>query len=128
MEEIGVADVLRDWRLDPVAALAIAVLAAAYLRGLLRFDQQHDRRWPVGRVIWFGGAVVALVVATQSGIGRCNDHASCDQHLLIGMLAPVRAGALGFSHVGPAGGAPGTRRAVRRALHSPVVRFLASRW
>lgn len=124
---ITVADVLTDGELDLVAAAAIAILVAAYVRGLLRFDQRHDRSWPTVRVAWFGGAVACLLLATQTGIGRYgHDRMTVHmvQHLLIGMVAPfalVRAAPVTLALQA---GAPGTRRAVRRALRSRTVRLL----
>lgn len=80
-----------DWRIDPVFAVLVVVLAAGYLAATRRV-RRGGRRWPVARTgCWLAGCTV-LAVATCSGVGRYapamfSVHLAA--HMLIGMLAPV---------------------------------------
>jgi cytochrome c oxidase assembly factor CtaG len=124
VDEVGIGDVIAGWRLDPASALLIAVAALAYGRGVVRLARK-GRAWPRGRSVAWAFALVAAVVATQSGIGRYDTErltVHMVQHLLLAMVVPflaVRAAPLTL--VLQAGG-PATRRYARRALHHRAAR------
>ena len=77
-----------------------AVLLAAlllYLAGVRRFNQEHDTSWSRKRTVSFLGALVIIVLATQSVIGVYDMTLFTDhmvQHLLLIMVA---AGVLAMS-------------------------------
>jgi putative membrane protein len=117
-----------------------ALLAAAYLTGVVRLRSRSPHHWPTGRVVAFlsgcaflavglaapgvvAGAVVGDVVAAVAPVpGPATVHAV--QHLLVGMAAPVGL-ALGAPVRLLLGAAPGSRPVVRTAFRSPVVHALA---
>lgn len=126
MDHVSAGDVLTGWRFDPAAALLIAAAALAYGRGVRRLaDRGH--RWNPRRSLSWAVALVAAVVATQSGIGRYDDERftiHMVQHLLLAMAVPFAAVCAAPLTLALQSGAPGTRRLVRRALHHPVARLL----
>lgn len=127
MAAIGPSEVLLGWRVDPASLLVTATLAVAYGRGVVRFGRQHGRSWPVRRTAWFAFAVVALVVATQSGVGRYDDErmtVHMVQHLLLGMVAPFALVRSAPVTLALQTGEPGTRRLVRGMLHARATRWL----
>jgi cytochrome c oxidase assembly factor CtaG len=109
-------DLLTDWRLDPGAALAVAVLGVSW--EALRRRHPH---WPVGRTVAGVGALLVAVVATQSGLATHDTSsftAHALQHVLLGMVVPVLAAlAAPVTLVLQAADAT-TRAVVRRALRS----------
>jgi cytochrome c oxidase assembly factor CtaG len=126
MADVGLAEVARDWALDP-APLAVVVLGTAvYARSVARLARR-GRRWPVSRSAALSGAAVTVVLATQSGIGRHDDHdltVHMVQHLLLGMVAPFALVAAAPLTLALQTGRPGTRALVRRALHHPLARIV----
>jgi putative copper resistance protein D len=81
-----------NWQFAPIVTGFTAVLAVAYLWGAFRVRKRHPRRpWPLGRTILFLLGLLAINVATQSGIGTYDDTLFWDhmiQHLLLIMVAP----------------------------------------
>jgi putative membrane protein len=81
-----------NWQFAPIVTGFTVVLAAAYLWGAFRVRKRHPRRpWPLGRTILFMLGLLAINVATQSGIGTYDDTLFWDhmiQHLLLLMVAP----------------------------------------
>jgi putative membrane protein len=76
---------------DP-AMLAVTVVAAVLYRAGAGRVAANGNRWPAGRSAAFAGGLVALTVATSSGLARHDTelfsyHAA--QHVLIGMVAPL---------------------------------------
>lgn len=132
MEPLGASEVLLGWQVDPASLVVVSALAFAYVRGVVRFGRQHGaggrgRSWPVGRSVWFAIAVVALVVATQSGVGRYDDERMTIhmlQHLLLGMVAPFALVRSAPVTLALQSGEPGTRHLVRRVLHARATRWV----
>src|ERR1700761_5295388 len=81
-----------NWQFAPVVTAFTAVVAAAYLWGVLRVRRRHPvRPWPLGPPIPFLLGLLVIDVATQSGIGTYDDTLFWDhmiQHLLLLMVAP----------------------------------------
>lgn len=82
--------ILLHWSLDPAMALVIVLAAGCYVIGMQRLARR-GRRWPTARVAAFGSGLVAVAVATQSGLARYDTvlfslHTA--QHVLLGMVAP----------------------------------------
>ena len=128
VSSISVGDVVTGWRLDPAAALGIAVASGAYARGVRRLAAR-GRRWPVARSVSWAAAMVASVLATQSGIGRYDDQRltiHMIQHLLLGMVVPFAAVCAAPLTLALQSGGPGTSGLVRRALRHPVARVLTN--
>lgn len=126
MDHVSAGDVLTGWRFDPGAALLIAAAALAYGRGVRRLAGR-GHRWNPRRSLSWAVAVVAAVVATQSGIGRYEDERftiHMVQHLLLAMVVPFAAVCAAPLTLALQSGAPGTRRLVRQALHHRVARLL----
>ncbi|MCU1453904.1 MAG: copper resistance domain protein, partial [Acidimicrobiales bacterium] len=127
MARISVADVLLDWRFDPAAALLLVTMSAAYATGVARLAHR-GRRWPVGRSLCWLLAVLAGVVATQSGIGRYDGQrftVHMVQHLLLGMVVPFAAVCAAPLTLALQAGGPATRQALRSALRSRWARLLS---
>jgi putative copper resistance protein D len=78
---------------DPAFALLIVVLGVGYALLVRARGLRHpDRPWPAGRSCAFALGLVALAVATQTGIARYDTalfSIHMLQHLLIGMVAPL---------------------------------------
>src|ERR1700761_4416572 len=81
-----------NWQFAPVVTAFTAVVAAAYLWGVLRVRRRHPvRPWPPGRTILFLLGLLVIDIATQSGIGTYDDTLFWDhmiQHLMLIMIAP----------------------------------------
>src|SRR3984885_4955719 len=112
-----------NWQFAPIVTAFTALVAAAYLWGVLRVRRRHPRRpWPLWRTIPFLLGLLVINVATQSGVGTYDDTLFWDhmiQHLLLLMVAPPL---LVF-------GAPVTllMHASRNPLHTWVKRIVRSR-
>jgi putative copper resistance protein D len=123
---VTAGDLALDWRLDAPAALAVLVAAVAYGRGVRRLAAR-GRRWPVPRRVAFAGALAAVVVATQSGIGRWEGErftVHMVQHVLLGLVAPLLVVLSAPVTLALQSGGPATRAALRRALHGRAGRVL----
>jgi cytochrome c oxidase assembly factor CtaG len=112
-----------NWQFAPIVTAFTALVAAAYLWGVLRVRQRHPRRpWPLRRTIPFFLGLVVINVAAQSGIGTYDDTLYWDhmvQHLMLLMIAPPLLVA----------GQPVTLllHASRNPLHSGVKKLIRSR-
>ena len=128
MADIGFGDVVGGWEFDPASLLVTVAGTVAYGRGV-RDLHRRGHRWSVGRSCSFGAAVMALVVATQSGIGRYDDERftiHMIQHLLLGMVVPFALVCSAPLTLALQSGRPGTRLLVRKALHHPAARLVAN--
>jgi putative copper resistance protein D len=85
-------EALGRWEFAPVVTGLTVAVAALYLWGVFRVARRHPTRpWPLWRTGMFLGGLVAVVVATQSGIGAYDDVLFWDhmiQHLMLIMVAP----------------------------------------
>ena len=81
-----------NWQFAPIVTAFTALVAAAYLWGVLRVRRAHPRRpWPLLRTIPFLLGLLVINLATQSGIGTYDDTLFWDhmiQHLMLIMIAP----------------------------------------
>lgn len=112
---------------DPALLLVTALAAALYALGVRRLGAR-GRRWPAGRTAAFAAGLVALTVATSSGLARedtVSFSAHAAQHVLLGMVAPLLL-ALGapVTLALQAGSRP-TGAVVRGIVHSRPVGLVA---
>src|SRR5487761_867669 len=81
-----------NWQFAPIVTAFTALVAAAYLWGVVRIRRRHPRRpWPLLRTILFLLGLLVIDLATQSGIGTYDDTLFWDhmiQHLMLLMVAP----------------------------------------
>ena len=88
----GLSAVLTQWQFAPIVTAFVVVFAGLYLWGVVRVARRHPARpWPAWRTAAFGGGMLVLVLATQSGIGSYDDLLFYDhmvQHLMLLMVAP----------------------------------------
>ena len=120
MPDVTVADLVTGWGLDAAALATVMIVAWAYGRGVRRLALR-GRRWPVGRSAAMAGALVAAVLATQSGVGRYEGEAfwvHMVQHVLLGMVVPLLVVLAAPLTLALQTARPATRRGLRRALHS----------
>lgn len=126
---------LFDVRFDLIFGTLALVLAAFYLRGVIRL-RRGGVAWPVGRTIaWLLGCFVILF-ATSSGFGRYAPamfSVHMQTHMMLSMLAPILLvmGApmtLALRAIKPAGkdAPPGPREWILALVHSPVSRALTN--
>jgi cytochrome c oxidase assembly factor CtaG len=112
-----------EWEFAPVVTAAVAVLAVAYLYGMLRVRRRHPQRpWPVLRALAYFAGLAVVVIATESSVGAYDDvlfSVHMVQHLLLIMVAPALLVA----------GRPVTLllHASRNPLHRWVIALLRSR-
>jgi putative membrane protein len=121
------ADLVLGWRLDPAAALAVVVAGGLYAVGVRRLASR-GRVWPAGRRAAMAGALVAAVMATQSGVGRYEGDrfwVHMVQHVLLGLVVPLLVVLAAPLTLALQTGAAGTRQLLRSALHSRAGRLLA---
>jgi cytochrome c oxidase assembly factor CtaG len=127
MADVGAADLLTGWRLDPAAALAIGLAGGLYALGVRRLAAR-GRRWSPARGAAMAGALAAGVVATQSGVGRHEDAemwVHMVQHVLLGMALPLLLVLAAPLTLALQAARPATRRGLRAALHHPASRVAA---
>jgi cytochrome c oxidase assembly factor CtaG len=88
----GLSAALTQWQFAPVVTAVVVMLAGLYGWGVGRVARRHPARpWPIWRTAMFGGGLLVLVLATQSGIGAYDDVLFYDhmiQHLLLLMVVP----------------------------------------
>lgn len=130
----NVLRLLTVWRFDLLLGVVAAVLAGAYVVGVLRLRRRGDS-WPPGRLVaWLFGCA-ALLFTTGSGVrayGSAMFSVHMGEHMALNMFIPV------FLVLGapitlalralPAAGAghpPGPREWLLWLVHSPVSRFLS---
>ena len=112
---------------DPAALVLVGVAGSCYLLGVRRLAGK-GRRWAVGRSAAMAGALLAMLVATQGPVGAGEDRsflAHMTQHVLLGMVVPLLVVLSAPLTLALQTARPGTRRLLRRALHSPAARVLA---
>ena len=83
---------LTAWQLDATAVAFVVLLAGIYGAGVVAWQRRHDARWPVGRTVAFGAALLAIVFATCGSIAvydRTLFSAHMVGHLTLVMLAPA---------------------------------------
>ncbi len=120
--------------LDPIWLAIVLAGGAFYLVGVIRLARRGDR-WPVLRTVsWFAG-LLALLWATNGGIGAYVDKlfsAHMIMHMALGMLIPVLLvpGApvtLALRAIAPRkDGSRGAREWILAAVHSRYGRFIAN--
>ncbi|OLT51753.1 copper resistance protein CopD [Gordonia sp. CNJ-863] len=124
---------LTDWRFDLIFGLAAIVLAAVYIRGVVRLKRRGDD-WPIGRTFaWLLGCLL-LLLATSSGLGRYAPamfSVHMIAHMLMSMMIPVLLVlggpvTLALRALPPAGrgNPPGPREWIQAGVHSGPSRFL----
>ncbi|MBA8989654.1 putative copper resistance protein D [Curtobacterium pusillum] len=82
---------LTAWNIDLFWLMAAVLLAATYTAGVVRL-RRHGGRWPVGRTVSAGIALVSLVVATSGSLhtyDRFLLSANVGAHLLLGLVVPA---------------------------------------
>jgi len=88
----GLSAALTQWQFAPIVTAVVVVLAGLYGWGVVRVAQRHPARpWPAWRTVMFGGGLLVIVLATQSGVGSYDDVLFYDhmiQHLMLLMVAP----------------------------------------
>lgn len=123
----GPATLFTGWGIDPFLFVLTAWIGGLYLWGVWILHRRGDR-WPIARTLSFClVGIGALVVATQSGLGRYDTtliSVHMVQHMLLSMIVPL----------GMALGAPVTlalrtlparpRRWLLAVLHSRVAKVL----
>ncbi|MDH3006256.1 cytochrome c oxidase assembly protein [Gordonia alkanivorans] len=122
-----------EWRFDLIFGLAAIVLAAVYIRGVVRLKRRGDD-WPIGRTFaWLLGCLL-LLLATSSGLGRYAPamfSVHMIAHMLMSMMIPVLLVlggpvTLALRALPPAGrgNPPGPREWIQAGVHSGPSRFL----
>nr|WP_254701130.1 bifunctional copper resistance protein CopD/cytochrome c oxidase assembly protein [Curtobacterium pusillum] len=82
---------LTAWNIDLFWLMTAVLLAATYTAGVVRL-RRHGGRWPVGRTVSAGIALVSLVVATSGSLhtyDRFLLSANVGAHLLLGLVVPA---------------------------------------
>jgi putative copper resistance protein D len=89
----GGSEAFARWEFHPVITAAAVLVGALYLWGDWRVARRHPARpWPWWRTLLFLGGLLAVVAATESGIGVYASVLFWDhmiQHLLLIMVAPA---------------------------------------
>ncbi|GAA1868765.1 cytochrome c oxidase assembly protein [Actinomadura bangladeshensis] len=83
----GIGPYLADWWIDPLFLVLIVTGAVLYAVGIARV-----RDWPWTRTAAWAGGLLALLLATASGISRYSMvlfSAHAVQHVLVGLVAPL---------------------------------------
>lgn len=88
---LSAGSLLTQWVFDPTAVLLTASAAIAYAAGVRRLARR-DRVWPRRRAVAFGAGIVALLIATTSGVAAYDTtlfSMHVVQHVLLGIVAPL---------------------------------------
>ena len=83
--------IFTEWELVSWATLAVLLTAGLYAWGVVRMSRRGDR-WPVGRTVAFGSAMVFAALATVSGLGVYDDtllSVHMVQHMVLSMVVPL---------------------------------------
>ena len=105
---------------EPATLLLVATAATLYGIGVRRLAAR-GRRWPVRRSTAYAAGLVALLVATQSGLARYDTvlfSAHMVQHLVLGMVAPLLLALGAPVTLALQASSPPRQRALLRLLHS----------
>ncbi|MPY92857.1 MAG: cytochrome c oxidase subunit II [Acidimicrobiia bacterium] len=108
--------------LDVAALAGLVAAGTAYAVGVRRLA----RAWPIGRSAAFALGLLAVAVATQSGLADASDtwySAHVVEHLLVGMVGPVLLALGAPVTLAVQAGSRRTQRAVIELLDLPVVRL-----
>jgi len=117
-----------QWTLDPLVAIVVLIVAAAYVSGVVMLQRRGDA-WPIGRTVAFVGVGIgSVVVATQSALATYDTvlvSVHMVQHMVLTMVAPVflALGAPVTLALRTLPDAP--RRALLRVLHSRLAKVLS---
>jgi cytochrome c oxidase assembly factor CtaG len=119
---------LTGWELELLPALVVAVLAAAYVAGVLRL-RRRGASWPLGRSVAFlAGGLGSAVVATQSALSDYDTTllwVHMVQHMVLSMVVPIFL-ALGAPVTLALRTLPGRpRRGLLALLHSRYARVVS---
>ena len=117
------------WTFEPLAVLAVALVGASYLAGVLALRRRGDK-WSLARTAAFCGlGLGSLLVATTSALAVYDTtllSVHMVQHMVLSMVAPVFL-ALGAPVTLALRTLPaGPRSALLRLLHSKVASVVAS--
>lgn len=119
-------DLITGWGFDPAAAIVVVLTAVLYAQGVRRLAAR-GRRWSPGRSAAMAGALAAGIVATQSGVGRYEGDrlwVHMVQHVLLGLVVPLLVVLSAPLTLALQTARPGTRRLLRRSLHSRPAKVL----
>jgi putative copper resistance protein D len=123
---LGLGTFVTESRLELFPALFIVASAMLYIVGVRRLAQR-GRRWTPARSAAFGVGIVALVLATQSGLAAYDAtlfSAHVGQHILLGVVAPFFM-ALGAPITLALQASPrSTQVRLLRALHTKPIRAI----
>ncbi len=89
-QAFGIGTFVTGSHIDLLPAIGIATMATLYVIGVRRLARR-GRHWSAARSTSFAFGVVALVIATQSGLAAFDTtlfSAHVGQHVLIGVVAP----------------------------------------
>jgi putative copper resistance protein D len=125
---LTISTFVTESHLEPFAAIGIVTLGALYVVGVRRLAAR-GRRWSPARSIAFFSGLIALLIATQSGLATYDTtlfSAHVGQHVLIGVVAPFLL-ALGapITLALQAGRRP-TQVRLLRVLHSRPARLVTN--
>ena len=124
------ADILLDWRFDPLIAIPLLLLAAAYLWAVRHVDTAHPANpVPRARIVAFLAGLATIAIALQSIIERYDTtffSVHMLQHVLLTLVAsPLLALGAPITLLLRVARADFRRRFILPVLHSRVVRVLA---
>jgi putative copper resistance protein D len=92
LEPLTPLRLLTGWTFEPVPLLAVAVVAAAYLAGVVRLRRRGDA-WPLARTVSFVGLGLGCVaIATCSALGAYDTallSIHMVQHMVLSMVVPI---------------------------------------
>jgi putative copper resistance protein D len=126
VEGPDVFDLARRWQLDVAALLPVVLAAVLYALGVRRLAAR-GRRWPRPRSLAWAAGLAAVVVATNSGVGRFEGErltVHMVQHTLLGMTAPLLLVLAAPVTLVLQAARPAGQRVAVGVLHGRVVRTL----
>ena len=128
-EPPSIAGLLLGWSFEPLLALPLLAVAAAWVRLVRRVNRRHTGKpVPRSRSVAFLGGLLAIALALQSGIERYDTalfSVHMVQHLLLTLVAaPLLALGGPVTLLLRAAGSGDRRRWILPALHSRVARVV----
>jgi putative copper resistance protein D len=87
---LTISTFVTESQVEPLAAIGVIAMGALYVLGTRRLARR-GRRWSTARTTAFFAGLVALAIATQSGLAAYDTtlfSAHVGQHVLIGVVAP----------------------------------------